>query len=171
MHILKSLSLAAASLAVPAAPVFAQAPAQPVGAAVGMPVKDSAGGEVGTVQSVDGQFVVIRTDRHEVRLPMSSLTPHQGRLLIGMTRADLNAQVDRMLAQSAAAIAPGATVRGSGGVEVATVEAVEGELVTLKLMSGELVRLPKSGVAAGPDGLVIGMTAAELKAAVQQTRG
>jgi len=80
----------------------------------------------------------------------------------------VNAAVEEALAEANKRIAPGATVTGSGGDTVGTIDSVEGEFVTLKLTSGKLVRLPRTGVAPGPDGAVIGMTAAELEAAAGQ---
>ncbi len=38
----------------------------------------------------------------------------------------------------------------------------------MKLTSGKLVRLPRAAIAPGPNGGVIGMTAAELEAAAAQ---
>ncbi len=153
-------------------------PAQPAqragaqsGIAPGARVSDTQGGEVGTVTRVDGQFVVLRTDKHEVRLPIASFTPAEGGLLIALTRAQLNAEVEKTLAEAAAKLAPGAAVTGSQGSPVGTIQAIEGEFVTLKLTSGTLVRLPRSGIAPAPGGAVIGMTAAELDAAAAAAAG
>ena len=144
------------SLAAPAAPAFAQA--------AGTQVVDTSGGAVGTVVRVDGDNVVIKTDKHEVALPKTSFTPHEGKLLFGMTQAQLNAATEKSLAEAAAAIAPGATVKGSGGAVLGTIDAVDTEFVTIKLQSGNLVRIPRSGVAAGTGDVVIGLTAEELEA-------
>jgi hypothetical protein len=145
--------------------------AQPVPATThakaGMVIKDAAGATVGTVLSIDGNMLVVKTDRHEVRLPSSSFTPHQGQLLFGMTRDQLNAHVDAELAKAAAQIAPGATVRGSAGAVVGTIEALDQDYITLKLTDGRKVRLPKTSVGPGPDGPVLGLTSAELDAAVK----
>ena len=70
----------------------------------------------------------------------------------------------KSLAEAAAAIAPGATVKGSGGAVLGTIDAVDTEFVTIKLQSGNLVRIPRSGVAAGNGDVVIGLTAEELEA-------
>ena len=151
-------SIAAISLAfaAPAAPALAQA--------AGTQVVDTGGGAVGTVVRVDGENIVIKTDKHEVALPKSSFTPHEGKLLFGMTQAQLNAATEKSLAEAAAAIAPGATVKGSGGAVLGTIDAVDTEFVTIKLQSGTMVRIPRSGVAAGNGEVVIGLTAEELEA-------
>jgi len=140
----------------------------PTSIATGTVVKDTSGAEVGTVQSVDGEFLVVATDRHQVRLPRSSFTPHEGHLLIASTQAELNAQVDQMLSEAAAQITVGAAVRGAGGSIIGAIHELGEEFVTVKLTSGELVRLPRTGIAPGRNGAVIGMTDAELRAAVSR---
>ena len=163
MRLSKSISVfcAAAALGL-AGPLAAQV-------AAGTTVKHTSGADVGTVTAVEDGYYVVKTDRHEVRLPSNAFTPHEGNLLFAMTQAELNAQVDAAEAQAAAQIMPGAAVRGAGGLVVATIDAIDDQFVTLKLTSGELVKLPKEGVAAGPEGPVIGMTDAELRAAAGLT--
>jgi preprotein translocase subunit YajC len=165
------LSAAALLLAATAAPAQQAAPAASAAFSAGAKVTDTAGGEVGTILREDGAFVILKTDKHEVRLPKTSFTAANGGFVMAMTRAEVNAAVEEALAEADKRIAPGATVSGSGGVTVGTIEAVEGEFVTLKLSSGKLVRLPRTGVAPGPNGAVIGMTAAELEAAAAQASG
>lgn len=166
--ILIAFSLASAGLSGAA---FAQAPAAGASIAAGMAVKDTKGGDVGSVLRVDGQFIVVKTDKHEVRLPATSFTAHEGSLLFGMTRDQLNAEVDKSLAAGAAKIAAGATVTGTAGAVVGTISAVDEQTVTIKLASGNLVRVPRSGVAPGPNGVVVGATAADLEAAAKQAAG
>ena len=146
---------AAATIAL-AAPSIAQTP--------GMQVVDTTGGAVGTVVSVNGDNVVIKTDKHQVALPKTSFTAHEGKLLFGMTQAQLNAETEKSLAAAAASIAAGATVKGSAGTVVGTIDTLDADSVTIKLQSGSLIRVPRSGVAAGGDGVVVGLTAAELEA-------
>jgi len=130
----------------------------------GMQVVDTSGGAVGTVVSVSGDNVVIKTDKHQVALPKTSFTSHDGKLLFSMTQAQLNAETEKSLAAAAASIAAGASVKGSAGSVVGTIDAVDAESVTIKLQSGALIRVPRSGVAAGGDGVVVGLTAEELEA-------
>lgn len=158
-----SIATVALALAIPSAPALAQA--------AGTQVVDTSGGAVGTVVRVDGENVVIKTDKHEVALPKTSFTAHEGKLLFGMTQAQLDAATEKSLAEAAAAIAPGATVKGSGGTVVGTIDAVDTETVTIKLSSGSLVRVPKSGVAAGNGEVVVGLTAQELEASAAPSAG
>lgn len=74
-----------------------------------MQVVDTSGGAVGTVVRVDGANIVIKTN--EDALPKTSFTAHEGKLLFGMTQAQLNAEVEKSKAEAAKAITPGATVK------------------------------------------------------------
>jgi preprotein translocase subunit YajC len=163
------ISLAALSLASLAAPAAAQ-PAPAAAIKAGTIVKDTAGGEVGTVASVEGQYVTVKTDRNEVRLPATSFTPVEGALLFGMTRDQLNAEVDKAKAAADAKIVAGAAVTGAAGASVGTIEAVDAEAVTLKLPSGALVKLPRAAVAGGPSGLITSATLADLEAAAKSAQ-
>lgn len=153
--VVASLAFAGLSLG-PLAPSLAQSP--------GMQVVDTKGGVVGTVTAVKGDLITVKTDKHEVALPKTSFTLTDGKLLFGMTQAELNAEADKTKAQADAAITAGATVKGSGGAVVGTIDKADAEFVTIKLQSGALVRVPRSGVAAGSDGVTIGLTAEELQA-------
>jgi preprotein translocase subunit YajC len=165
--ILASLAFAAASFTAPIAPALAQAAAASI--APGMQVVDTNGGTVGAVTAVKGDLITVKTDKHEVALPKTSFTPTDGKLLFGMTQAQLNAEAEKTKAQADAALTAGASVKGSGGAAVGTIDAVDAEFVTIKLQSGALVRVPRSGVAAGSDGVTIGLTAEELQAQVGAT--
>lgn len=165
MTIRLARSLAAAAALAAAVPFATTASAQPAaGIAVGMQVVDTAGNPVGTVIARSGDMLTVKTDRHEVALPSSSFTPSEGKLLFGMTQAQLNASTDQALAAAAATVAIGAEVRGTGGEVAGTIDAIDTQTITLKLASGEKVRLPKDAVAGTPNGPVLGVTVEELKA-------
>ena len=156
--VLRSIAVLSLTVAAPMAPSIAQN--------AGTPIVDTSGGGVGTVVRVDGANIVIKTDQHEVALPKTSFTAHEGKLLFGMTQAQLNAEVEKSKAEAAKSIAAGATVKGSSGAVVGTIEAMDDDTITIKLASGSLVRVPRSGVAAGNGEVVIGLTAEELQAQV-----
>jgi preprotein translocase subunit YajC len=146
------------AIALPQA-AFAQA-----GFAVGTPVTDANGGAVGTVSAVNGNVVTVKTDKVEANLDKSSFTPHEGKLLVGLSQAELNAAVEKDQAAAAASLAVGATVKGSAGSAVGTIESIDADFVTLKLASGKLVRLPRNGIAGSASGAVIGLSAEQLEA-------
>lgn len=129
-----------------------------------MQVVDTAGNPVGTIVSVKADTLVLKTDRHEIQLPVASFTPSEGKLLFAMTRAQINAETDKAMAAAEASVVVGADVRGPGGNVVGAIESLDSDNVTLKLASGELVKMPRNSVAGSPTGPVIGVTAAELKA-------
>jgi preprotein translocase subunit YajC len=156
----KFLVAAALVAALPVAAASAQA-----GLRAGATVTDVQGGVVGTIASVDGEFVVLRTDRHEARVPVSSLTATDQAVLFGLTRDQLNTQIDQAVAQAQQAVAVGAVVHDRDGAVVGPVEALDAETLTVKL-GEQLIRLPRSAVAPGENGLVIGATLAELQAQV-----
>lgn len=161
--VLRSIAVLSLTVAAPMAPSFAQT--------AGQQVVDTTGAAVATVVRVDGDNVVVKTDKHEVALPKTSFTPHEGKLLFGMTQAQLNAEVEKSQAEAAKAIAPGATVKGSDGAVAGTIDLVDADTVTIKVASGALVRVPRTGVAAGNGEVVVGLTAADLQAQAAPAAG
>lgn len=151
------LALAAALAA--ASPALAATPAE---VQLGMQVLDPSGGTVGKVIGIKGANLILKTDAHEVQLPMTSFTANEGKLLFGMTAAELNAETEAAMTAAAAAISVGAKVYGSDGTLAGTIEALDETSVTIKLADERLVRIPRSGVAGRPVGAVVGVTTAKL---------
>lgn len=161
--LLASIALTSASVSAVGVPAFAQTASSAI--TPGMQVVDASGGAVGTVIAVKDGILTVRTDRHEAIISTDSVTPHQGKLLFGMARAELNAAIDRDIAAANAALVPGAVVKGAQGTKVGTLDSIDTESVTIKLDSGTLVRIPRSGIAGTPQGdAVIGLTADQLEA-------
>jgi preprotein translocase subunit YajC len=166
--IFATLALASASVAAsPAAQ--AQAASAAASIAPGMAVVDTSGGAVGSVVSVNGDTLIINTGAHQAAVSAASVTPYKGKLLIGMTQAELNAATEQSLAQAAAQITPGATVKGTGGAVLGTIESLDTDTATLKLATGESIRVPRAGLAAGAEGVVVGLTLDQLKAQLGTT--
>jgi len=57
----------------------------------GATVHDTAGGEVGMIKSVDAQYAVVNTTKHEVRLPLNAFASGSSGPIVGMTRDQLDA--------------------------------------------------------------------------------
>ncbi|WP_420137514.1 hypothetical protein [Sphingomonas sp.] len=177
---MKYLSLIMVGSAMLAAPAFAQAPASttaPAGAAaaapsaaadvtVGATVNDNTGAPVGTIESVSGGNAVLSTGTAKASIPVASFAKGPNGLIVGITKAELEAKVAQ--ATTPTEIAVGTAVSDPQGGSVGKVEAVSGDLVTVATASSK-VQVPKSGFAKGPNGLVIGMTAAQLDAAAKQS--
>ncbi len=144
-----------------------QSAAAPAAFVPGKQVVDTRGKAVGLIKSVRGNEVILKTDRHEVRLPVSSFTPHKGKLVFGMSREALNQATDAMLAK---AFLPGATVHGRNGAPAGRIEAIGEKFVTVQLQSGDEIRLPRSSIAPGSNGAVLGITVAELQQLVRQNQ-
>jgi hypothetical protein len=157
------------ALALPGAPAVAQATAS---ISVGMQVTDANGGPVGTVTAIQGDNLVVKTDKHEALLGKGSFTPANGKLLFGMTQAQLNAEVEKGLAAAQATVAQGATVKGANGKVLGTIDTVDAESVTMKLPSGQLIKMPRQSVRGNVDGTVTsGLTSEQLEAQVSSGAG
>ena len=156
------IAVVSASLAfAPLAPALAQAAG---GFAVGTQVTDANGGPVGTVTAINGDVVTIKTDKLEANLSKASFAESEGKLLIGMTQAELNAAIEQDKAAADASLAVGAEVKDSAGAAAGSIESIDADFVTIKLASGKSVRLPRTGIAGSANGAVIGLTAADLEA-------
>ena len=162
--ILGTITALGLAVAAPLAPAAAQAQAA---INVGMQVADSSGGTVGSVAAVKGENLLIKTDKHEVLLPKTSFSVSEGKLLFGMTQAQLNAEIEKSLAAANASIAAGATVNDVSGAGIGKIDAVDGGNVTIALQSGTKIQVPEKAVRGNTDGTVtIGYTAEQLQALV-----
>lgn len=167
-----ALTTAVAPLAVSAqtapAPATA-APATGAAAAVGATVYDAQGAVVGTIASTDGANAVIDTGTVKAAVPVASLGTGAKGPTLGMTKAQLDAAAGQQSAQAAqqfkSQLVPGATVYGTGGTSLGTISAADAQYVTLKTAKGE-AKLPIAGFGPGEKGITLGMTAAQLDAAM-----
>jgi preprotein translocase subunit YajC len=153
----------------PAASTPAAAPAAASGTlAAGAAVKDTSGGSVGTIESVDGDFATVATAKNKVRLPKTAFAMRDGGAVIGMTAA----QLDQAAAQAAPAapqkaeVAQGKSVTDMQGAAVGSITEADQQFATLQLTSGSKVRLPVTAFGVGTNGsLRVAMSAAQLSAA------
>lgn len=146
-----------------AAPALAQAGISP-----GMQVIDPSGGLVGTVKAVQGENVLVKTGRNEALLPQTSFRVDSGKLMFGMTQAQLDAEVERGLAEAQASVVAGATVKGVGGIDIGKIETISETAVVIALPSGQKIQLNKDAARGNPDGTVtVGLTAEQLAAQIQ----
>jgi len=159
------------SVAMTALPAIAQAPSAQATITVGAPIYDAKGGDVGTVDSVVGDNVVVSTGTQKVTLSKAAFAQWPKGLTIAMTRDELNAAADQAKAQNAQALtdalAAGTDVHGSGGAKVGVIKSIEGEQVLVTTPKGD-VSIPKNSFAMGASGLSIGLSAEQFEAAVAQ---
>ena len=150
----------------PAPGTAAPAPALVAGAKV----LDTAGGTVGSIESIDGDYAVVATTKSHVRLPKSSFAMGPNGPVIAMTADQLDQAVAQAApAQTAAAkpnVVAGAAVSDMQGGAVGTIADVNAQFATVQLVSGTKVRLPITAFGAGSNGgLRVAMTAQQLGAA------
>ena len=160
MNVRKALAFTAAALMSPlAAPALGQATLR-----VGATVTDPQGGTVGTITSIDGATLMLHTDRHDVRLPVTSFTATDTTVLFGMTQAALDAAVEQAEAATAAAFQVGSVLHDNTGAVVGPITALDADTATVQIGTNVL-RVPRGALAAGHGGLVINATLAQLRAA------
>lgn len=155
------------------APATAPAGGAPASAtaavATGATVYDTSGGVVGTVASTDGTNAVIDTGTNKAAVPLTSLGKGAQGPVLAMTKAQLDAAAGAQQQQASAAfrsqLVTGASVYGTGGTKLGTIKAVDASMVTLTTDKGD-AKLPVAGFGPGPQGVTIGMTAAQLSTAM-----
>jgi preprotein translocase subunit YajC len=162
-------SVASAQTAPTAAPPAGAQASATASVATGATVYDTSGGVVGTVASTDGTNAVIDTGTNKAAVPLTSLGKGAQGPVLAMTKAQLDAAAGAQQQQASAAfrsqLVTGASVYGSGGTKLGTIKAVDASMVTLTTDKGD-AKLPIAGFGPGPQGVTIGMTAAQLSAAM-----
>jgi len=146
-----------------AAPAFAAV-------TVGTTVKDTAGAIVGTVASAADGNIVVDTGKNKVTIPETSFTTTPDGLLLAMTKVQLDTAYETAVAEQkaklAAAVTPGASLRGSQGGVLGTITKVDGEFVMVKGEAGQ-ARIPAANLTLQSDGLHFDMTAAQFAEAIK----
>jgi preprotein translocase subunit YajC len=144
------------------------APALAQAIAPGMQVTDASGGAVGTVKAVQGDNLLVNTGKHEALLPKASFSATGGKLLFGMTQAQLDAEIEKSEAAAAASVAAGATVKGLQGAEIGKIDTVSDSAVVIALPAGNKIQVARNAVRGNADGTVtVGLTAEQLAAPSQ----
>ncbi len=151
------------------------APALAAGVAAGAKIYGPDGTEVGTVESVQGDAVVVNTGTLTAALPASSFGESDKGPTLGWNKADLEAAINAAngAAQEKldAALVAGAEVYSSDAVLLGKVNEVgaDGSIV-VELASGPAA-LPKAQMALSRDKLTFRATAAEVQAAAAAATG
>lgn len=134
----------------------------------GAAVSDTSGNPVGTIESLNGDLAVVSTGSNKVSLPVSAFGQGEKGPVIAMTKAQLDAAASGAKANAkqeiTAQLSAGASIYGSDGAVVGTVDSTDAQFATLNI-GDQKVKLPLDSFSKGGQGAVIGMTAAELKAA------
>lgn len=158
--VLMSASASAQDAATTAAPATAAATPE---VAVGATVYDASGAEVGKVKSVAAPNFVIDTGKNTATLALTALGTGPKGPVLGLTRVELDAAAEKAAADGAAALAAAivvdASVHASDGTTVLGKIAEVSETDFILDTGKTRVKLPKTSVAKGENGLMIGMTA------------
>ncbi|WDF75148.1 hypothetical protein [Novosphingobium sp. KACC 22771] len=176
MKVSHLLIAASAAFCLPAAAFAQEAPAAAAAPnlAVGGTIYDAQGEEVGTIDSIADTTVVVNTGTNKAALPKTSIGSGPKGPMVSITKAQIDEQVAAAAGKAAAALdaalVAGAEVKGKAGTPVGTIKEVKGDLIVLD-RTGGAVSLPKKAFGMGPQGLYIGMTAAELDAAAKKALG
>lgn len=156
-----------------ATPALAQTAVPALEAEVGMKITGPNGGDVGVVDSMSEDAIVVDTGKNKAALPKTSFSNGDDGLSVTISRADLDAAVEQAAAnaqaQLLAALSPGTEVKSvTGAAVIGTITESDAEFVTVDHM-GQLVKLPTGAFAAKEDGVTISMTEAQFKAAISGT--
>lgn len=135
----------AAALAMAATPAALSAQST----AVGTTIYGPQGSVVGTVVEDGEGVVVVDTGKHKATLPDNAFGEiEEGKTAIGMTKADLDAQIDKLLAENAAkmqaALVAGASVVDVDGKPLGTIKSVDGNSVVVAAEFGEFALQPEN---------------------------
>jgi hypothetical protein len=165
-----------------AAQAKAPAPAAPAGApantgqataadiVAGTKVFDSQGVEIGQIEAVQGDNVVIAAGANRATLAKNAFAKAPAGVSVNATKAQLDAAVADASAKAGAsldtALVANAEVKSQDGAVVGTVKQVQGDQVILDRPDGA-VSLTRQFFAADASGLTLRMTAAQLDAAAK----
>jgi preprotein translocase subunit YajC len=170
----KFLTLLTGTALLAAAPALAQDAAPAVEAQVGMKVVGPNGADVGIVESISDGAVVVDTGTNKAALGTNAFAKTDNGLSIMMTKADLDAAVEKAAAdaqaQLLASLTPGTEVKSvTGAAVIGTIKEKDAEYVTVD-HDGQAVKLPVAAFMTQGDDVSITMTEDEFKAAIAGTQ-
>lgn len=144
-----------------------------LGIKAGEIVYDRSGGTVGTISRVGNDEVIVDTGNAKVTLGLSSFLRRDGKLVLPVDRAALEAAAAKVQADGDAAIlpklTPGASFYDASGELVGAIVSVEGQKVTIDAGTVKAA-LPLSAFVAGPKGPEIRATRADFLAKLEAQR-
>jgi len=168
-----SCLLATAPLHAQTAPAPAAAQASNPSLVVGATIKDTSGNTVGTIDAVEANGIIVNTGRNQIAIPASSFGAANNAPLLAATRAELDAAADAAAAEERksvlATLQNGAPVVDAIGTPLGTVNLIEGDIVVIKMDSGE-AQVPVNSLRMRSGSLAIAMTAEAFSAAVEAAR-
>lgn len=142
---------------------------------VGETIYGPQGAVVGTVTQVGDGIVTIDTGKHKAALPADAVGEIEGgKPAIGMTKADLDAQLDTMMAEQAAklqaALIAGAAVADVDGAALGTIKSVDVNGVVVESAAGAFTLQPQHFTLQG-DKLTAAVRVADVEAQLKGSAG
>ena len=131
---------------------------------------------VGTVVTNDGTNVIVDTGKHKVTLGTESFAQNEGVWSVNITKAELDAMMDKAVAEAeaklAAALVPGAQVVTADAHVLGAVDTIDGGNVVVKGENDFIVTLPKDMFAVNAEGaLMARANHADILAAIEAAGG
>ncbi len=164
-------------LAVAAALAMAATPAALLAkdVTVGETIYGPKGAVVGTVTQVGNGTVTVDTGKHKAALPADAVGEIEGgKAAIGMTKDDLDAQLDQMLADQAAkvqaALVAGAAVVDVDGAALGTIKSADASGVVVESAAGAFTLKPENFSLQG-DKLTAAVRVADVEAQLKASAG
>lgn len=156
------------------APAGEAAAVAPARVTAGASIVDASGAPVGTVAQVSGTVALVDTGTNKVGVPTGNFSQGANGLILGNTKAELDAAATQAAAQSEAQLktmlVAGTDVHGVNGQVIGKVKQVASEFITVTSSKGGDVRLPRSGFGVTPAGLTVGIAQADFDKAVAGSR-
>ena len=164
------LTLLTGAALLAATPALAQDAAPTVEAQVGMKVIGPNDGDVGIVDFVDDGVVVVDTGKNKAALAPDAFAKVENGLSIMMTKADLDAAVEKAAADAKArllaSLTPGTEVKSvTGAAVIGTIQERDAEYVTVN-HDGQPVKLPVAAFMNQDGAVAITMTEEQFEAAL-----
>jgi hypothetical protein len=152
------------------------APAAAADLMVGASVRDVSGAPVATIERLEADGAVVRSEDRLAKLPLHAFGKDSAGLMLGITAAEFRAAIadtsvaavqkePQVVAATAADIMLGAAIRDSEDVPIGTVDSLSDDGVVI-VTDGRKVKLPVNSFGKDGQGLVIGITASEFKAII-----
>lgn len=151
------------------------APAAAADLTVGASVRDVSGAPVATIERLEADGAVVRSEDRLAKLPLHAFGKDSAGLMLGITAAEFRAAIadtsvaaveqEQVVAATAADIMLGAAIRDSEDVPIGTVDSLSDDGVVI-VTDGKKVKLPVNSFGKDKQGLIIGITASEFKAII-----
>ncbi|WP_374528260.1 hypothetical protein [Novosphingobium sp.] len=172
MKLAKFAAIAGLALTGIAVPVAAQSVAE-AGVTVGAMVYGPQGNEVGKVEKIDGEVVVVNTGAHSAALSGASFVKGPKGPVIGYTKAQLDDAIEganqQAKAKLDAALVAGSALRTSDGVAVGTIKALNEDGSVVIEGTNQTFSLGRELFGTDDKGLILLITSQQLTEALSKS--